>query len=539
MRVRTMLSTLVAGLLISACAGQSPSTTAPSSTTSALTAPTTASGLGSVGSAPTTASQTTATPTTAEADRPTFTVQRGEIVDQVALSGRVAQVQKGIAFNEDGFLKGVYVSVGDTIEEGQLLAELDLSDLSSQLSQAEVIFQQDQRAVSQASARGRIVVSQAQVDLESARIAAEKTRQPARADEILRAQAAVQQAEADLQTMRNNMSQEKNQALREMEAAAKRLQVTQDLYGYAKLDYEKNPSEKTRDKFIQLRDQLLKDEDDLTRARITYDTARSNEVSQIQHAEGVAAAARADLEQLYAGPDPFAVAEAEQAVKRASINLESAQQQASADPELAKQAARSQAEVERIQQQIEGRRLIAPLAGQIVAMEAVPGMAVRAGAPIMMLANESGREILVEAPTGTEATRTNNRLTVGQQVEVSFARYPGRTITGVIARVPGRADIDTVLPETEYAINYDPGDLTLEVGDLAEVSVVLGRVEKALWLPPAAVRINRERSFVMMMKDGQEQRVDVEIGVTTADQVEILKGLLEGDVVLGEAVATR
>lgn len=533
--MRVVLIALVTGLLISGCAA--PSTPSPSQPTAAATTVATASSFGGIGQSPTSAAEPTAT--AAEPARPTFTVQRGEIVNQMTLDGRVAQVQQGIAFSEDGILKEVFVAVGDTVEQGQLLAELDLSDLQSQLGQAQMVYEQDQRAVNQAIARGQIEVRQAQVDLEAAQTALEQARQPAKPDEISRARAAVQQADAELQTVRNNMSQDKNQALRELETAVTRLQIAQDLYGYAKLDFEKNPREESEDLFIQRRDELVAAEDNVRRAQIAYDTARSNEVSQIQRAEGVAAAARADLDRLLAGPDRFLIAEAQQQVKQAQINLDAAQQRAVADPELSKQAARSLAEVERIQQQLTGRRLLAPLSGEVVALEAVPGMAVRAASPIMMVANSAMREVIVEAPATSVAAGSNSRLVAGQSVEIAFARYPGQTLTGVVARVPGRALSDTVEPSTEYAITYNPGELALDIGDLAQVEVVLGKVNGALWLPPEAVRVNRDRAFVMMMNGSEEQRVEIQTGIITEERVEIISGLVEGDVVLGEAIETR
>lgn len=537
MRLQIVLIALVAGLLFSACAAPSPSPTQP---TAAATAEPTAAAINDGGvAAPTSVAEAGPTATAAEPERPTFTVQRGEIVDQITLDGRIAQVQQGIAFAEDGILKEVLVNVGDIVEQGQVLAELDLSDLTAQLSQAQIDYEQDQRAVNQAVAQGQIEVRQAQVELESAQIALEAARQPAKPDEIQRARGAVAQAEADLQTVRNNMSQEKNQALREMDTAVRKLQLTQDLYGQAQLDYEKNPSEETRETFIRLRDELVQAEDNVNRHRIAYDTARSNEISQIQRAEGVLATAQADLNKLLAGPDRFAIAEAEQVVKQARINLDSARQRAVADPTLAKQAARSRVEVERIQQQIAGRRLLAPLGGEVVALEAVPGMAVRAATPIMMVANESARELLVEAPTTVEATRGNARLVPGQEVQISFARYPGQTISGTVTRVPGRATADAAAVADEYAVSYDPGSLALDIGDLAQIDVILGTVANALWLPPEAVRVSRERAFVIVPNGEDEQRVEIETGIVTAERIEILSGLAEGDIILGEAVPTR
>lgn len=540
MRVGKILSVLVAGSLLAACASAAPS---PQPTLPAAAgAPT--SPAGGLGAAPTADAAPTSPPTNAEPARPTFTVQRGEIVDEITLEGRIVQVEQGVSFGEDGILKAVYVNAGSTVEAGQLLAELDNTLLESQLSQAQSILTQDQRALSQAGARGEIAVKQAQVDLSAARTALEEMRRPARPDEIARARAAVQQAEATLQTTRNNTSQDKNQALRTLDTAVKNLLIVQDLYGYAKLEFENHPREETRDAYIALRNDLLAAEDAVTAARIAADTARSNEVSLIQRDEGIVAATKADLDRLLVGPDPFDIARAEQAVSRAEIALAAARQAAVPDTELSKQVARSQAEVERLNQQIADRRLIAPLSGQITSIEALPGMPVRAATPLMTIANPDRRELLVamtNTGTATAANRTT-RLLLGQEVSISFARYPGRSIPGVISSAPGsnnRVSADSVLPDNQYGVSYDGQGLDLAIGDRAEVTVVLDVIENALWLPPAAVIISRDRSFVTVEENGQDERVEVRTGIVTQDRIEIISGLEENDVVLVNPTPTR
>lgn len=538
MRIRTILSALTAGMLVAGCAANTPSPQ-PTAEANVGTPTSPATNASPVFNATVTAEPgEAALEATTSPERPTFTVQRGEIIDLITMSGQIAQVEQGISFSEDGILKAVYVQSGDTVEEGQLLAELDNSALESQLSQAQAILAQDRRAISQAVARGQNVVSQAEIDLASAQTAFEEARRPAKPDELLRARAAVQQAQADLQTIRNDMSQVKNQALRELDTAVKQLIIVQELYGEAKLKYDKEPDEDTRDEFIKQRDALVTAEDAVTRARIAADTARSNEISQIQRAEGVVAAAQADLDQLLAGPDPFEVARAEQNVARARLAVNAARESAVPDPELAKQVARSEAEVERLSQQIAGRRLLAPISGQVTAIEAVPGMPVRAATPLMMVASPQNRELLVDATDGV-TPRANSRLLVGQEVEITFSRYPGRTVAGVVTRVPGRATADAIVPESQYAISYDADDLDLDIGDAAQVSVVLDVIENALWLPPQAVRVSRDRAFVVVDQNGEDLRLEVETGVITAERVEIISGLEEGDMVLGEAIATR
>jgi multidrug efflux pump subunit AcrA (membrane-fusion protein) len=75
----------------------------------------------------------------------------------------------------------------------------------------------------------------------------------------------------------------------------------------------------------------------------------------------------------------------------------------------------------------------------------------------------------------------------------------------------------------------------LEFGTTARVSTVLSKRESTLWLPPGAIRRFRGREFVIVKEsDGRERRVDVKIGISGADRVEILDGVKEGEVVIGQ-----
>jgi hypothetical protein len=54
-----------------------------------------------------------------------------------------------------------------------------------------------------------------------------------------------------------------------------------------------------------------------------------------------------------------------------------------------------------------------------------------------------------------------------------------------------------------------------------------------LVLPNAAVRRFAGRTFVVMEEEGRSRRVDITTGLENGDQVEVLAGLDEGDVVIG------
>ena len=69
---------------------------------------------------------------------------------------------------------------------------------------------------------------------------------------------------------------------------------------------------------------------------------------------------------------------------------------------------------------------------------------------------------------------------------------------------------------------------------LAMVVIVLEEKESVLWLPPAAIRTFQGRDFVVVQLEEGQKRVDVLLGIITDERVEIVQGLEEGQIIVGE-----
>jgi hypothetical protein len=142
------------------------------------------------------------------------------------------------------------------------------------------------------------------------------------------------------------------------------------------------------------------------------------------------------------------------------------------------------------------------------------------------------REVRVEdAASGDLA-----RLSPQQPVTLRFSRYQDTPVEGIIERLPQSATSaqSTVRADTAVHISFDPGDLALDIGDLAEVLVTLQRKDGVLWLPPQAVRTFQGRRFVVVQDGERQRRADVKLGIAGPDRVEIVEGLEEGQQIVGQ-----
>jgi len=77
-------------------------------------------------------------------------------------------------------------------------------------------------------------------------------------------------------------------------------------------------------------------------------------------------------------------------------------------------------------------------------------------------------------------------------------------------------------------------ELRLRPGMFARVQVQLGVREKAVWIPEAAIVPKGQDANVFRVIDGKVELVKVRTGVRKIGEVEILKGLEAGDLVVTE-----
>lgn len=101
-------------------------------------------------------------PTPATATKPTYTVQRGDILAKVQFSARVMpKVQEELFFRVSGRVRKIYIRNGDRVTKGQLLADLlALDDMESQQRSQDLALRRAEIAVEQAWLRQQLAATQ-------------------------------------------------------------------------------------------------------------------------------------------------------------------------------------------------------------------------------------------------------------------------------------------------------------------------------------------------------------------------------------------
>ena len=124
------------------------------------------------------------------------------------------------------------------------------------------------------------------------------------------------------------------------------------------------------------------------------------------------------------------------------------------------------------------------------------------------------------------------KLKAGQPVRVLVDAYADKVFPGsVYAIEPG---VDDQTRTIQLRARIANPELRLRPGMFARVQVQLGVREKALWIPEAAIVPRGQEATVYRVVDGRIEVRRVQTGVRKVGEVEIVKGLAAGDLVVTE-----
>lgn len=124
------------------------------------------------------------------------------------------------------------------------------------------------------------------------------------------------------------------------------------------------------------------------------------------------------------------------------------------------------------------------------------------------------------------------RLKPGQALRVAVDAFPGAAFKGAIFAIePG---LDEQTRTVLVRARVENTGLKLRPGMFARVVLQLGTRAEAVWAPEQSIVPRGRDNFLFRIVDGKAEQVKVQLGVRTVGEVEILKGINAGDLVVTE-----
>ena len=116
----------------------------------------------------------------------------------------------------------------------------------------------------------------------------------------------------------------------------------------------------------------------------------------------------------------------------------------------------------------------------------------------------------------------------GESVAFTVPAYPGQVFHGPIARISHDIDQST----RTMAVELDVRNSQITPGTFASVQWPVQRDYPTLFVPAAAITTNLQRTFVIRVRDGKAEWVDVKSGASAAGKTEVFGDLKDGDQVV-------
>lgn len=297
----------------------------------------------------------------------------------------------------------------------------------------------------------------------------------------------VQQAEADLRLAQKNLDRQRVIAEKEIQQAKSSLDFARESY---------------------IKDQELAKEGALPQRNVRESQTR------LTQAQAEYSRAESRLE----------VSEAQAQLERAQAALETARSQV----ELSGQIYETRLRQLGANANPDGTITVtAPISGTVASRETTPGESTQDAGKVLMTIVDS--QVVMASANVYE--KDLEKISEGQQVRVTVASLPNKSFTGRIKTIGSTVEGETRIVPVRAELDNSSG--MLKPGMFAQIEVLTDKTPVAVLAVPrsAIVEVNKKNT-VYVQNGNAYQSVEVELGRTSGDWVEITKGLFDGDMVV-------
>lgn len=132
------------------------------------------------------------------------------------------------------------------------------------------------------------------------------------------------------------------------------------------------------------------------------------------------------------------------------------------------------------------------------------------------------------------------KIQIGQEAEVTFESLPDVKLKGKVSKISSEAKLKENITYFEVTITLEEKERRLKPGMTADIDIIIGKSLDTLIVSSTSVKRNRRGDYIVLLKvkDKTIYR-KVKVGIKTEDKYEILNGLKEGDVIVGNFALIR
>ncbi|MEI6280635.1 MAG: efflux RND transporter periplasmic adaptor subunit [bacterium] len=460
-------------------------------------------------------------------------VERGSIIESVSLTGNTTPAESvSLSFGSGGIISHTYSSLGKQVSKGQVLAELNMSDLIAQLHQAQAAYSIAETTYN------KLVNGATSSDVEVAKVSLSNAKN---AYDNTVAQQKVSVANALLAMLNSGLvatptisgasvagqptiSGTYNSALQGTYTINIYATGNGAYFSFSGLEGGSGQVSTvsvplgSRGLYIHFpSNNVLSYENTSWTISIpntqssgylssynAYQSALQNQTQALASAQGVVDSAQAALDQKLAG------------ARTEDLTISQAQ------------VIQAQASVESVNAKIQNAKIIAPISGTITIFDAKIGQLASPNAPLVSIMASDGYEVdagVSEIDVG--------KILVGNKVTMTLDAFPNETFTGLVFYIaPAETNTQGVV-SYKVKISFDKTDPRLKSGLTANIDIQTKQKDGVLILPQYAVLQNDQGTFVETLEKNKIVQNPIVLGIQDQKgNVEIVSGVTEGEQVL-------
>ncbi len=125
------------------------------------------------------------------------------------------------------------------------------------------------------------------------------------------------------------------------------------------------------------------------------------------------------------------------------------------------------------------------------------------------------------------------KVTIGDKATITMDAYPDKTFTGKVVSIDTVGSVTSGVSTYPVVIKLDTNTTTILPNMAASANIITARKNDVLMVPTSSIQQNTDGSnYVQVMKNNIVSQVNVEVGMSSDTQSEIVSGVAEGDTVV-------
>lgn len=479
------------------------------------------------------------------AEPATFTVARGNLIQEVSVTGKTVPVEDvELSFEKSGRISGIYVKVGDKVKENDLLLEIDNSELLAQLRQAEANVSAEEARLAELRRGSReeeievkkTELAKAKQDLANYYLNIPTVIQDAynKANDAVRNQASVFfTGDKELNPQLSfYVSDSQTQINAENQRFAASVTLNSWKTNLDKINLSSAP---------EIMDEgLSQAKNNLSFIRSFLDTLMNATVNSTSLSETLQdtyiariTTARSNINAALTSVigQEQAISSQKLVVKRIENELALKVAGASAEEIAAQEAkleqARANASLYRAQ--IAKTRIYSPIAGTVTKQNAKVGQIVAANSPIVNILSQNQLEVEAYLPEADLA-----KVKIGNPVKITLDAYGDDVVfEGRVVMIDPAETVIEGVSTYKITIQFLAKDERIKPGMTANADILTDKRDGVLYVPQRSIAARNGKKFVSIYENGTIKEREVQTGLRGSDgNVEIISGLSEGEKIL-------